>query len=76
MEHKVLKLSDGFKYVVTGQAEHEGDIYCQLLRVDDDGDFIIAKKVGDELTIIEDDTLKLTLLQKFAQHLINKLKAE
>ena len=67
----VLKLSDGFLYVVTNQIELNGKKYCQMIRIDEDSDFVLAEKIDNEYILIEEENLKLTLLKSFADSMLN-----
>ena len=73
MEFKnVVKLSDGYKYIIANQVEVDGKTYCQMLRVDSETDFFIAEKKNDEIIIIDDKKLILKVLSEIAKQFLPK----
>lgn len=73
MEFKnVVKLSDGYKYIIANQIELNGKTYCQMLRVDSETDFFIAERENDDISIISDKELVVKVLAKMAKNYIPK----
>lgn len=73
MEFKnVVKLSDGYKYIIANQIELNGKTYCQMLRVDSETDFFIAERENDDISIISDKELVVKVLAKMAENYIPK----
>ena len=69
MKSNVVKLSDGFLYVIANKIKYNQKKYVQLLRIDDESDFLFAENVGKELIFVEDENLKLILIDEIAKSL-------
>lgn len=67
MKSSVVKLSDGFLYVIANKIKYNNKKYVQLLRIDDESDFLFAENVGKELLFVEDDNLKILLVEEIAK---------
>lgn len=68
MEFKnVVKLSDGYKYIIANQVEIDGKKFCQMLRVDTETDFFVAEIQNDEILVVKDKQLELKVLAEIAK---------
>lgn len=77
MDLNAIKLSDGFVYAIANKVKYNNKKYVQLIRVDDKSGFFFAENVGKELIVVEDDNLKLALIQEIAnamQQAVNNIK--
>lgn len=73
MEMKTIKLENNEKYVIANEANIEGRCFYQVLKVDDETDFEIVEKIGDDVVFLDDDILKARVLQEICDNLL-KLK--
>ena len=71
MEMKTIKLENNEKYVIVNETNIEGRCFCQVLKVDDETDFEIVEKIGDDVVFLDDDILKARILQEICDGLIN-----
>ena len=74
MRKSILLLNDGFKYVVTNEVIYKDKQYLQLLKVDDDNDFVIVEKTDRNLVVITDPILRFTLIKEFADSILKQDK--
>ena len=73
---KCVELSDGSVYAIANKVVYNNKKYVQLLKIDDDSDFVFAENVGKELIFVEDEDLKLALIQEIATSMLEALKKQ
>lgn len=69
MGNKVIKLSDGQKYIIANEIEINEKLYYQLLMVDGNTDFFVAERVGNDIILIKDKLMEAKILIEMSKNL-------
>lgn len=69
MGNKVIKLSDGKKYIIANEIEINEKLYYQLLMVDGNTDFFVAERVGNDIILIKDKLMEAKILIEMSKNL-------
>ena len=74
MEMRTIKLENNEKYIIANEANIEGRCFYQVIKVDDETDFEIVEKIGEDVVFIDDDIVKAKVIQEMCQNLADSNK--
>ena len=72
MKQKVVILNDKDKYLVVNELISGNHLFCQIIKIDSDEDFILVEKINDEFFVIKNEKLKKSILSEMYKNISKK----